>query len=103
MAKVLCTLENASTLIDSVKFEKTAKGMLSEEISDEQVKHYLSIPGFEVPAPEQAKSTEGAAPAGSTQGNTAPAVAPPSGGAASPPAPAGAPAQAPAATTAPSF
>lgn len=57
MSRVLCKLPNASTLIDGIKFEKQPQGMLSEEISDEQVKYYLSIPGFsEVPTPKQTQS-----------------------------------------------
>lgn len=47
MPKVLCTLPNASEEIGGIKFEKHAKGMLSEDISDEQATRLASIPGYE--------------------------------------------------------
>lgn len=48
MPKVLCTLPNASEEISGVKFVTHAKGMLSEEIDDEQAAHFTSIPGYEI-------------------------------------------------------
>lgn len=48
MPKVLCTLPNASSDIGGIKFEQHAKGMLSEDISDEQAKRLASIPGYEI-------------------------------------------------------
>jgi len=46
MAKVLCTIENASELISDVRFVKHKDGMISEEISDEQSAFFLSVTGF---------------------------------------------------------
>jgi hypothetical protein len=96
VAKVLCKLENASSLIDGVKFEKTPHGMLSEEISDAQVKHYLSISGFHpVPTTEQTQPAKtGAKGVATAQAEQPKVVAPASGGAANTAPPAGAPAQA---------
>lgn len=44
--KVLCTRPNASELISGVRFEKTADGMLSEDISGEQAQRFLAIDGY---------------------------------------------------------
>lgn len=46
MPKVLCTLPNAADEISGIKFSAHEKGMLSEEISDEQAKRLASIPGY---------------------------------------------------------
>jgi len=48
MPKVLCTLPNASEDIGGIKFAQHAKGMLSEDLSDEQAKRLASIPGYEI-------------------------------------------------------
>lgn len=48
MAKVLCTLPNASEEISGVKFVAHEKGMLSEDISDEIAADFASIPGYEL-------------------------------------------------------
>lgn len=48
MAQVLCTRENASTLINDVKFTQTDTGMLSEDISDEVAANFLEVPGYEL-------------------------------------------------------
>lgn len=48
MAQVLCTLPNASEEISGVKFVSHAKGMLSEEISDDVAADFASIPGYEL-------------------------------------------------------
>lgn len=70
MPKVLCTLPNASEEISGVKFVSHAKGMLSEEISDEAAAVFASIPGYEVvgeakkaatPPADDAKAAERAA------------------------------------------
>ncbi len=47
MAKVLCTLPNASAEINGVKFEAHANGMLSEEVSDEVAAEFSAIPGYQ--------------------------------------------------------
>lgn len=57
MPKVLCTLPNASEEINGVKFVTHAKGMLSEEIDDEQAAHFTSIPGYELVGSAPAAST----------------------------------------------
>lgn len=46
MAKVICTLPNASELINDVKFVSHKDGMVSEEISDEQAANFTAIPGY---------------------------------------------------------
>ena len=46
MAKVLCTLPNASNLINGVRFASVPDGMLSEEISDDVAANFASIPGY---------------------------------------------------------
>lgn len=48
MAKVLCTLPNASEEIRDVKFTAHEKGMLSEDISDEVAAVFASIPGYQI-------------------------------------------------------
>jgi hypothetical protein len=47
MPQVICKLPHASTCISGVKFESKGVHMLSEEISDEQAAHFLSITGYE--------------------------------------------------------
>jgi len=46
MAKVICSLPNASDLISGVAFESTADGMLSAEISDDVAEAFVAIPGY---------------------------------------------------------
>ena len=46
MARVLCKLANASTLINGVRFASVPGGMLSEAISDEAAAGFTSIPGY---------------------------------------------------------
>lgn len=48
MPKVLCTLPNASEEIGGIKFFAHAKGMLSEDLSDEQATRLASIQGYEI-------------------------------------------------------
>lgn len=48
MPKVICTLPNASELIDGIRFVSHKDGMVSEEISDAQVQRLVSIKGFSV-------------------------------------------------------
>jgi len=48
MPKVLCTLPNASDEIGGIKFVTHAKGMLSEDLSDEQAARLASIQGYEI-------------------------------------------------------
>jgi len=59
MPKVLCTLPNASELINGVKFTAHDKGMLSEEITEDQAEDFASIPGYElVGAPAKAPAAD---------------------------------------------
>lgn len=59
MAKVLCTLPNASEEISGVKFEQREDGMLSEDISDEQAAAFVEIPGYALMIePDQGPSAE---------------------------------------------
>lgn len=46
MAKVICTLPNASELINDVKFAKHELGVISEDITAEVAESFLSIPGY---------------------------------------------------------
>ncbi len=56
MAKILCTLPNASGEISGVKFVSHKNGMLSEEIDDQVAAVFLQIPGYElVGAPSEAE------------------------------------------------
>lgn len=48
MKKVLCTLPNASALINGFAFEETDAGMLSEAIEDDAAKQFEGIPGYEL-------------------------------------------------------
>lgn len=59
MAKVLCTLPNASELISGVKFAPHASGgMLSEDITDAQAEDFASIPGYELVGAPKAPATD---------------------------------------------
>lgn len=53
MSKVICTLPNASELINGVKFEPHERGVISEDISDEQAEAFLAIPGYELDGGER--------------------------------------------------
>lgn len=46
MAKVICSLPNASELINGVKFFEHEAGVISEEISDEVAAAFASIKGY---------------------------------------------------------
>lgn len=46
MAKIICTLPNASELINDVKFAAHELGMISEEVADEVAEFFTSIPGY---------------------------------------------------------
>lgn len=58
MKKVLCTLPNASALINGVAFEETDAGMLSEAIEDDAAKQFEGIPGYELIDAGEAKKVE---------------------------------------------
>ena len=46
MPKVICTHRHASGLINGIPFEPHPLGRISEEMSQEQVNGFLSIPGY---------------------------------------------------------
>lgn len=46
MPKVICTLPNASDLINDVKFAAHELGMISEEVADDVAEFFASIPGY---------------------------------------------------------
>jgi len=46
MPKVICTLPNASSEINGVKFVSHKQGMISEEIPEDVAKSLTSIPGY---------------------------------------------------------
>lgn len=48
MPKVICTLPNASELINNVKFVSHAKGMISEDVDQEVADAFVAIEGYEV-------------------------------------------------------
>lgn len=56
MAKVICTLPNASELINGVKFVSHKDGMISEDISKDEADSFLDIPGYQLAAAATAPS-----------------------------------------------
>lgn len=48
MSKIICTLENASNLINGIKFQPAegVEGLLSEDVSESVAALFLSIPGY---------------------------------------------------------
>ena len=48
MAKVICSLPNASELINGVKFVTHRLGMISEEVEDAVAAAFSAIPGYAV-------------------------------------------------------
>lgn len=48
MSKIICTLENASNLINGIKFEPAegVEGLVSDEVSESVAALFLSIPGY---------------------------------------------------------
>ena len=53
--KVLCKLNNASELINGVKFQKTDKGMLSDSLDEAVARQFEGIPGYELISEQTAK------------------------------------------------
>lgn len=82
MAKVICTLENASELISDVKFVTHRDGMISQEISDEAAARFASIPGYvlvgkgEDPEDTDGKKQKPPKPAGKSKDQPLPLLAP---------------------------
>ena len=48
MKKVVCTLPNASELINGVKFAEEDGVMVSVEVEDDVAEQFASIPGYEL-------------------------------------------------------
>lgn len=44
--RVLCTLPNASTVINGVTFEAGPYGLVSADLTPEMARHFASIPGY---------------------------------------------------------
>lgn len=70
MSKIICTLENASNLINGIKFEPAegVEGLVSDEVSESVAALFLSIPGYVLygadgEAGDDAKTAEQTAPA----------------------------------------
>lgn len=53
MAKVICTLPNASAEISGVQFVEHDEGMISEDISDDLAAEFASITGYKLAAGQQ--------------------------------------------------
>lgn len=58
MAKIKCTLPNASEEINGIKFAAEDGAMVSEDIGDDVAAGFLTIPGYELVAAEAAKPTK---------------------------------------------
>jgi hypothetical protein len=56
--KVLCTLPHASELINGVKFEPIEGGMLSEDVDQSVVDHFVGIQGYEAYDPDAKKQSD---------------------------------------------
>lgn len=59
MPKVLCTLPNASEEIGGIKFTQHAKGMLSEDIGDDEAARLASIDGYTIVGGKDGSGTGG--------------------------------------------
>lgn len=73
MARVLCELPFASSLINGVAFTRSDAGSVSEEISDKVAAAFLAIPGYklveEKPAAPASSSTNGTEGSGEAAAN----------------------------------
>lgn len=58
MARILCSLPNASVKINGVSFEDSKGQMLSEEISDEVAAAFVAIPGYKLAGKRGAKTAD---------------------------------------------
>ena len=68
MARVKCTLHNASENINGVAFSADQGAMVSEDIADDVAANFCLIPGYELlPPTSQAPAATSQAPAGETQ------------------------------------
>jgi hypothetical protein len=51
VAQVICTLPNASKVINGVKFSEHKMGVISEEVSDETAANFAKIKGYRIVPP----------------------------------------------------
>lgn len=64
MPKILCTLPNASSLINGIRFEPAEHGMQSvEDLPDEVAAGFSAIPGYQVVGAEAPRETKPDVPA----------------------------------------
>ena len=62
MKIVTCTLPNASTEIDGVKFDESPEGMVSEPVADDVAARFATIKGYAVadaPNPDAGAQKDG--------------------------------------------
>lgn len=57
MAKVICTLPNASNSINGIAFAEHELGMISEDVSDEVAASFTSIRGYVLSQPAATQPT----------------------------------------------
>lgn len=55
MAKVICTLPNAGTVINGVKFTADRGQMISEDVTEAAAAGFTAIPGYRTVMAEQKK------------------------------------------------
>lgn len=67
MAKVLCSLPNAATEINGIKFTVAKGGMISEDVSDDVANDFVSIPGYELVSKSKATAKAAAKNAPATE------------------------------------
>ena len=48
MPKLICTLPNASAVINGVAFVTHRLGMISEEVGQDAADHFLTVPGYQL-------------------------------------------------------
>lgn len=58
MPRILCTLKNASALINGVKFASVPAGMLSEDVREDIAAEFALIPGYEIVAKPTGKAAK---------------------------------------------
>lgn len=58
MARVICTLPNASTKINGVAFAEDRGQMVSEEISDDKAAAFVAIPGYKLVGDKKAAAKD---------------------------------------------
>lgn len=70
MAKVICTLPNASNLISGVKFIEHKLGMISEEVEDDVAQAFVKIEGYVLHSKSAAKEIAAKQASVQTQSDT---------------------------------